>query len=104
MLVSSNTPWSKLRTEMLGETFPDKALPDSIRGSIFAKANDFGFKSVGIENNIMHLSAGPTEALFEIDNFLKLPFGIDFLEKEAKLAERLLLAGVSSENVRKVLN
>jgi hypothetical protein len=103
MLVSSNTPWAKLRDEMLGSTFPEKALPDSIRGAIFAKANDFGFKKVGIENNILHLSAGPTEALFEIDNFLHAPFAIDFLKEEAKLAERLLSAGVSSENVRKVL-
>lgn len=103
MLVSSNTPWAKLRDEMLGSTFPEKALPDSIRGSIFAKSNDFGFKKVGIENNIMHLSAGPTEALFEIDNFLHAPFAIDFLKGEAKLAERLLSAGVSPENVRKVL-
>ncbi len=103
LLVSSNTPWVKLRDEMLGSTFPGKALSDSIRGSIFAKANDFGFKKVGIENNIMHLSAGPTEALFEIDNFLHAPFAIDFLKGEAKLAERLLFAGISSENVRKVL-
>jgi len=103
MLVSSNTPWAKLRDEMLGSTFPEKALPDSIRGAIFTKANDFGFKKVGIENNILHLSAGPTEALFEIDNFLHAPFAIDFLKEEAKLAERLLSAGVSAENVRKVL-
>lgn len=103
MLVSSNTPWAKLRTEMLGDTFPQNALPDSIRGSIFANAGSFGFDKVGIENNIMHLSAGPTEALFEIDNFLKAPLGLDFIEKEAKLAESLLLAGVSKENIRKVL-
>jgi hypothetical protein len=103
MLVSSNTPWAKLRDEMLGSTFPEKALPDSIRGAIFGKAQDFGFKKVGIENNILHLSAGPTEALFEIDNFLHAPFAIDFLKEEAKLAERLLSAGVSAENVRKVL-
>ncbi len=103
MLVTSNTPWAKLRDEMLGSTFPDKALPDSIRGSIFTKATDFGFKKVGIENNIMHLSAGPTEALFEIDNFLHAPFAIDFLKAEAKLAEKLLSAGVTPENVRKVL-
>lgn len=104
MLVSSNTPWAKLRTEMLGETFPEKALPDSIRGTMHIHANEYGFEKVAIENNIMHLSAGPTEAMFEIDNFLRAPFGIDFIEKEAKLAERLLEAGVSKENVKKVIN
>lgn len=104
MLLSSDTPWTKLRDEMLGATFPEKALPNSIRGSIFAKTNDFGFEKVGIENNIMHLSAGPTEALFEIDNFLRAPFAIDFIKNEAKLAEKLLLAGITPENVRKILN
>ncbi len=104
MLVSSNTSWDKLRNDMLGHGFPDEAQPESIRGHIFRHHDDFGFKSVGIENNIMHLSAGPTEALFEIDNFLNSPFGIDFLEKEAKLAEELLIAGISKENIKKVLN
>lgn len=104
MLVSSDTSWSKLRTEMLGETFPEKALPDSIRGTMHLHANDYGFEKVLIENNIMHLSAGPTEAMFEIDNFLNSPFGIDFIEKEAKLAESLLLAGISKDKVRQVIN
>ena len=104
MLVSSNTPWAKLRDEMLGLTFPENAHPDSIRGFLFKNANDYGFEKVGIDNNIMHLSAGPTEALFEIDNFLNSPFGIDFIEKEAKLAEELLIAGVSKENIKKILN
>lgn len=104
MLVSSNTPWAKLRDEMLGLTFPENAHPDSIRGFLFKNANSFGFDKVGIDNNIMHLSASPTEALFEIDNFLYSTFGIDLIEKEAKLAERLLLAGISKEDVKKVLN
>ncbi len=104
MLVSSDTPWQKLRQEMLGETFPENALPDSIRGEIYSKAKDYGFEKVAIENNIMHLSAGPSEALFEIDNFLNTPFGIDFIEKEAKLAERLLLEGVSKEKIKGILN
>ncbi|MFZ3301186.1 MAG: hypothetical protein WA152_00555 [Microgenomates group bacterium] len=103
MLVSSNTPWAKLRDEMLGLTFPENADPNSIRGFLFKNAKDYGFEKVGIDNNIMHLSAGPTEALFEIDNFLNSPFGIDFIEKEAKLAEELLLAGISKGNVKKVL-
>jgi hypothetical protein len=104
MLVSSNTPWAKLRDEMLGLTFPENADPDSIRGFLYKNAKDYGFEKVGIDNNIMHLSAGPTEALFEIDNFLRDSFGLDFLEKEAKLAEELLLAGLSKENIKKTLN
>lgn len=104
MLVSSNTSWDRLRNEMLGHGFPDEALPNSIRGYVYRHKEDFGFEKVGIENNIMHLSAGPTEALFEIDNFLNLPLGIDFIEKEARLAELLLLKGFSKEKIRAILN
>lgn len=104
MLVSSNAKWSTLRTEMLGETFPEKALPDSIRGTLHLNAKEYGFESVKIENNIMHLSAGPTEALFEIDNFLRESFGIDFIKDEAKLAEKLLQIGISEEKIRSILN
>ena len=104
MLVSSNTPWAKLRSEMLGETFPEKALPDSIRGVMFANAKNYGFNKVTIANNIMHLSAGPTEALFEIDNFLRAPFGIDIIKDGANLARRLKEEGVSQEYIRKMIN
>ncbi|HTK03363.1 MAG TPA: hypothetical protein VL401_01170, partial [Alphaproteobacteria bacterium] len=104
MVVASDTPWAKLRIEMLGETFPDKALPDSIRGTLHHNPKDYGFEKVMIDNNILHLSAGPSEAIFEMDNFLQIPFGIDFIEKEAKLAEELLLAGVSKEQIRKIIH
>jgi nucleoside diphosphate kinase len=104
MLVSSDTPWARLRTEMLGETFPEKALPASIRGKLYANPGDYGFDKVSIVNNVMHLSAGPTEALFEIDNFLKAPFGIDFIKEEANLAKRLKDEGISEEYIRKVIN
>ena len=89
MLVSSNTPWARLRVEMLGETFPEKAIPSSIRGSFYANPREYGFERVTIANNVMHLSAGPTEALFEINNFFKEPFGIDFIKGEAKLARKI---------------
>jgi nucleoside diphosphate kinase len=104
MLVSSDTPWSVLRNEMLGETFPEKALPSSIRGTMYANAKDYGFDKVAISNNIMHLSAGPTEALFEIDNFLKAPFGLDFIKEEANLAKKLKEEGVSEDFIRKIIN
>lgn len=104
MLVTSDTAWSTLRTDMLGETFPEKALPDSIRGTLHLNAKDYGFEKVMIDNNIMHLSAGPSEALFEIDNFLKAPFGIDFIKEEAKLAEKLLLDGFNQNEIRNMIH
>jgi len=104
MLVSSNTAWSTLRNEMLGETFPEKALPDSIRETLHHHASEYGFEKVMIDNNIMHLSAGPSEALFEIDNFLREPFGIDFIKGEAKLAEKLLLEGFSEAEIKDMIH
>jgi hypothetical protein len=104
MLVSSDTAWSTLRTEMLGETFPEKALENSIRGTLHNHAKDYGFQKVMIDNNIMHLSAGPSEALFEIDNFLRAPFGVDFIKEEAKLAEKLLLESFSAEEINDLIH
>lgn len=104
MLVSSDTAWSTLRTEMLGETFPEKALKTSIRGTLHHHAKEYGFEKVMIDNNIMHLSAGPSEALFEIDNFLRQPFGIDFIKEEAKMAEKLLLAGFTQNEIKEMIH
>lgn len=103
MLVSSDTAWSTLRTEMLGDTFPQKANPQSIRGLLYKNPKEYGFDSVGIENNVVHLSAGPSEALFEIDNFLRSSLGVDFIKAEAKLAEKLLLAGFGEDQIKKLL-
>lgn len=103
MLVSSNTSWSILRDEMLGSTFPEKASPKSIRGIMHQKAKDYGFESVKIENNIMHLSAGPTEALFEMDNFFKEALGIDILEKQVKLAAQLQKSGLTKDQISKLM-
>ena len=103
MLVSSDTAWNMLRTEMLGETFPEKALPTSIRGTLHNHAKEYGFEKVAIDNNVMHLSAGPTEALFEIDNFLHEPLGIDFIKGEAKMAEKLLLSGFNGDEIKELI-
>lgn len=103
LLVSSNTSWNILRDEMLGSTFPEKANPKSLRGTMHNKAKDYGFESVKIENNIMHLSAGPTEALFEMNNFLKDSLGIDIVTSEAKLASKLRKSGFTKDQIREVL-
>ncbi len=104
MLVSSDRDWSVLRTEMLGETFPDKAVPGSIRGMLYKDAKTYGFETVTIANNALHLSAGPTEALFEIDNFLNKPFGIDFIKEEANLSKKLMDKGIKEEDIRSIIN
>jgi hypothetical protein len=103
MLVSSDRDWATLRTEMLGETFPEKASPSSIRGMLYKDAKKYGFETVTIANNALHLSAGPTEALFEIDNFLNKPFGIDFVKEKANLSKKLEEAGLTPQQIRRVI-
>ena len=43
MVIHSNTPWSRLKNEMIGHTFPEKAVPNSIRGELYANAKAYGF-------------------------------------------------------------
>lgn len=71
LLLHSNTDWKILKNDLVGDTFPEKAKQDSIRGEIFRNNNKYGIQEVSISNNCVHLSAGPFEALFEIDNFFK---------------------------------
>lgn len=72
MLLHSATPWRILRQEMLGDAFPEKAEHGSIRETLYAKAQSFGFSEVTIANNCVHLSAGPYESMFELANFLSI--------------------------------
>lgn len=69
LLIHTDTDWYDLKFDLVGDTFPEKANPDSIRGQLFANPADFGQDEVGINTNGVHLSAGPFEAAFEIVNF-----------------------------------
>ncbi|MBN1877439.1 MAG: hypothetical protein JXA33_24665 [Anaerolineae bacterium] len=69
VLLHADTDWVTLRNEMVGATFPEKAVPHSIRGTLYAQAEYFGLGEVSIANNGVHLSAGPFEGMFEIVNF-----------------------------------
>ncbi|MHA7820264.1 MAG: hypothetical protein ACX930_11515 [Erythrobacter sp.] len=70
ILVNSDLPWAMLRQDMLGDTFPEKADENSIRGHLNRNAAAYGFDEVTIANNCAHMSAGPFEAAFEFKNFL----------------------------------
>lgn len=69
-LLHSDTDWKILKTNLVGATFPDHAEKDSIRGELFQNNQKYGLQNVSVANNCVHLSAGPFEALFEINNFL----------------------------------
>jgi hypothetical protein len=101
-LVHSDTPWKALRGDMVGNTYPEKAAPTSMRGAFYADPARFGQGHVDISSNGVHLSAGPFEGVFEILNF----FG-SLSENEANrplplLVKRLMARGLSQEAALKV--
>lgn len=101
-LVHSDTAWKTLRNEMVGNTYPEKAAPDSIRGSIYAEPPKFGLSQVDISNNGVHLSAGPFEGVFELVNFFG---GLYEREKDRMLpllVRRLMSRGISEDKALKV--
>lgn len=69
MNIAGNTSWETARNEMIGNTYPEKASPESIRGALFQKYGKFGFDHVSYVLNSVHLSAGPIEGLLELQRF-----------------------------------
>jgi hypothetical protein len=94
VLIHSDTDWAVLRDKMVGATFPEKAVPESIRGTLYAQPGQFGLESVSIANNGVHLSAGPFEGLFEIMNFFGNILDLDPKEQPPLILKRMLEAGL----------
>jgi len=69
MLLHTDTDWGALKYDLVGDTFPERAKPDSIRGMLYADPDRYGQREVNINTNGVHLSAGPFEAAFEVVNF-----------------------------------
>lgn len=97
MLLHTDTDWMAMKFDLVGETFPERAKPGSIRGLLYANPKKFGQEEVGINTNGVHLSAGPFEAAFEVVNFLGAILELD-PEKTPPLAiEQSMKAGFSQE-------
>lgn len=92
MLLHSNSAWGRLKNGMVGATFPDKAEPESMRGTFFRDAKAYGFESVTIANNCVHLSAGPFEGMFEIFNFFGKITPADLRTQSQPLILRKMIA------------
>jgi hypothetical protein len=102
-LVHSNTSWATLRNVMIGSTFPDKADPHSIRGTMYSHPKAFGFDSVSIANNGVHLSAGPFEAMFELSNFYGEIANFDPVQQAPIALRQMLDAGISQADALRTL-
>jgi len=94
MLIHTDTDWYDLKFDLVGDTFPENAKPDSIRGQLFAHPELYGQDDVGINSNGVHLSAGTFEAAFEVVNFFGDILSLD-PEKTPPLAiQRAIDTGV----------
>ena len=98
MLLHSNTGWADLRDQMIGDTFPERAVTGSIRGQLHANPARYGFDEVTIANNGVHLSAGPFEAMFEIANFFGSLVGTDITSTPPRIVKTMLAAGIAQDD------
>jgi nucleoside diphosphate kinase len=69
MNISSSTNWATARQDLIGNTYPEKASLESIRGALYEQYHKFGFDQVSYVLNSVHLSAGPLEGLVELQRF-----------------------------------
>lgn len=87
-LICSDLPWSILRDVMIGDTFPDKAMKGSLRNTMLQKSDDIGIDRVSVANNCSHLSAGPYEALSEMNNFFSPILGSQWNLNDSNLIKK----------------
>lgn len=97
LLLHSDLPWRFLRARMLGDTFPENALPATIRRHYYEEAPEYGLPPVTIANNCVHMSAGPFEALFELRNFFGRVPGHEDAAERSHFASRLREARVDMQ-------
>lgn len=99
LLLYSNTEWNVLKNDLSGDTYPERAKENSIRGELYKHNEKYGIPIVNVSNNGIHLSAGPFEALFEIDNFLHRIAPIRFDVCGTNIGRRMLELGYTKEEI-----
>ena len=67
--LSADIPWTVARNDFIGATNPQKAKESSLRRDFLEKIDEFGLAEVSDSFNGVHLSAGPVEALVELQRF-----------------------------------
>ena len=94
ILLHTNTDWNRMKFSLVGDTFPERAKPASIRGMLYADPEKYGQSEVGINTNGVHLSAGPYEAAFEVVNFFGNLLNLDPKATPPAAIQRSIDAGV----------
>jgi hypothetical protein len=89
---------------MVGDTFPEKAKPGSIRGKLYAQPGAYGQSEVGINTNGVHLSAGPFEAAYEVVNFFGPLIDLDPEITPPLAIEKAIKSGISKQKALSLLD
>ena len=103
MLLHTDTDWMKLKFNLVGDTFPERAKEDSIRGQLYANPERFGQAEVTINTNGVHLSAGPFESAFEVVNFFGPLLDIDPAKTPPLAIKKAILAGIPGDEALALL-
>ncbi len=103
MLLHTDTDWKGLKFDLVGDTFPERAKTDSIRGQLFHHPDHFGLAEVGINTNGVHLSAGPFEAAFEVVNFFGPLLNLNPTETPPLAVKKSVAAGFEKETALSLL-
>ncbi len=104
LLLHSDTDWTFLKTDMAGDTYPERAKENSIRREIFCHHDRYGIPDISVSKNCVHLSAGPFEALYEIDNFLKDIPGIGYDLMSTLIARLMTEKGLSPDHIQRSMS
>ncbi len=104
MVLHSDLPWRVLRREMLGDTYPDKALAGSIRWRLLEQKEALGLTRVDITSNFVHLSAGPFEGAGELVNFFRGLQHATFTLEESRMAAHWREAGLELSRLAALLD
>lgn len=99
LLLHSDTNWHALKYDMVGDTFPENAKVDSIRGKLYAHHERYGLKEVTVANNMVHLSAGPFEGMFEVYNFLYVIPGVNFDLRRTNMGRLMHAKGLTDVDI-----
>jgi hypothetical protein len=103
MLLHTDTDWHAMKFDLVGDTFPERANPSSMRGLLYADPGFYGLNEVGINKNGVHLSAGPFEAAFEVVNFFGALLNLDPRKTPPLAVERAISAGLSRDQALALL-
>lgn len=104
MLLHTDTDWVDLKFDLVGDTFPERAKPGSIRGTLFEDPDAYGQDEVVINTNGVHLSAGPYEAAFEVVNFFGPLLNLNPIQTPPLAIERTIRAGIPADQALSLLD